>query len=120
MFRRLKDLFKGVEVKVVSTGEYKDSGNRYAEITINGRKAPQRLNAFKDGEAYSDYRRKKFVIASDGFMKNNTIQVCGCVFNIEERTSKANEKYLAILFQGRKVGYFINAKQRCTFNYVCL
>lgn len=120
MFRKLKDLFVGAEVKVVSTGEYKDSGNKYVEITINGRKAPQRLNSFKDGETYSDYRRKKFVIASDGFRKGNTIQVCGCIFNIEERISQAKEKYLAILFQGRKVGYFINAKQRCTFNNVCL
>lgn len=120
MFRKLKDVFVGAEVKVVSTGEYQDSGNRYCEVTINGRKAPQRLNSFKDGDNYSDFRRKKFVIASDGFMKNNTIQVCGVSFAIEERISQAKEKYLAILYRGKKIGYFINNKQRATFNNVCL
>lgn len=123
MNRRLKDLFKGAVVKVVSSGVYQDSGNKYCEVSINGKKLGQRFNSFinvrcKGG--YSDFQRQRLVLASDDYMKDSSIQVYGVKFDLEERVSRKNEKYLAIMFNGKKVGYFINNKQRACFNNVCL
>lgn len=123
MNRRLKDLFKGAVVKVVSSGVYQDSGNKYCEVSINGKKLGQRFNSFinvrcKGG--YSDFQRQRLVLASDDYMKDSSIQVYGVKFDLEERVSRKKEKYLAIMFNGKKVGYFINNKQRACFNNVCL
>lgn len=123
MNRRLKDLFKGAVVKVVSSGVYQDSGNKYCEVSINGKKLGQRFNSFinvrcKGG--YSDFQRQRLVLAADDYMKDSSIQVYGVKFDLEERVSRKNEKYLAIMFNGKKVGYFINNKQRACFNNVCL
>ena len=123
MNKRIQDLFKGVAVKVVEEGIYQDTGNKYRSITINGKKISTRFNAFVDARCkggYTDFQRDKLVLASDDFMKDNTIQVYGSTFKIEERISRAGDKYLAILKDGKKVGYFINEKQRACFNNVCI
>lgn len=123
MNKRIQDLFKGVAVKVVEEGIYQDTGNKYRSITINGKKISTRFNAFVDARCkggYTDFKRDKLVLASDDFMKNGTIQVYGNTFQIEERISKAGDKYLAILKDGKKVGYFVNSKQRACFNNVCI
>ena len=127
MNRRIVDLFKGVSVKVVEEGLYPDTGNKYHRISINGKKISTRFNSFvnvRSTTGYTPYQRNKFVVASDGFMKDNTIQVFGNTFQIEERPIMKGEnkgkKYLAILFNGKKVGYFINEKQRACFNNVCI
>lgn len=123
MYIRVKDLFKGAKVVVVEEGTYTDTGNKYRSISINGKKYNKRFNSFvnprcKNG--FTDYKRDKIVVASDGFAKDNTIQVFGIPFQVEERISRKKEKYLAILHNGKKVGYFVNNKQRATFNKVCL
>lgn len=123
MNRRLKDLFQGAKVVKVAEGVYTDSGNKYCEVSINGKKLPQRLNSFVNPRCktgYTDYQRDKLVVASDGFKEGNTIKVFGIAFDIEERISRKNEKYLAIMKDGKKIGYFINNKQRACFNNVCL
>lgn len=123
MYIRVKDLFKGAKVVVVEEGTYTDTGNKYRSISINGKKYSKRFNSFVNprcANGYTDYKRDKIVLASDGFMKDNTIQVFGIPFQVEERVSRKKEKYLAILLNGRKIGYFINNKQRATFNKVCL
>ena len=123
MNRRIKDLFVGATVKVLEEGIYPDTGNKYRKISINGKNISKRFNSFVNVKAkggYTDYMRDRLVVASDGFAKDNTIQVFGTSFDIEERVSRKNEKYLAILKDGQKVGYFINEKQRATFNNVCL
>lgn len=120
---KITDLFKRAVVKVVEEGIYKDTGNKYRSITINGKKIRTRFNSFvnvKCKGGYTDFQRDKLVLASDDFMKDNTIQVYGNTFQIEERTSRAGDKYLAILKDGKKVGYFINEKQRACFNNVCI
>ena len=117
---RLKDLFKGSTIEVVGQGEYKNTGNKYIEVTINGKSLPDRLNAFKRENGYSDFQRDRIVVASDGYMKDGCVQIYGIKFALEVRTSKANEKYLAILHNNKKVGYYIDYKQRATFNNVCL
>lgn len=123
MNRRIKDLFVGATVKVLEEGIYPDTGNKYRKISINGKNISKRFNSFVNVKAkggYTDYMRDRLVVASDGFAKDNTIQVFGIPFQVEERVSRKNEKYLAILKDGQKVGYFINEKQRATFNNVCL
>lgn len=123
MNRKITDLFKGAVVKVVSNGQYADTGNRYCEISINGKKISTRFNSFVNVRCkggYTDFQRNKLVLASDDFMKDNTIQVYGNTFQIEERISRVGDKYLAILKDGKKVGYFINEKQRACFNNVCI
>ena len=123
MYIKLKDLFKGAKVVVVEEGVYPDTGNKYRSVSINGKKYSKRFNSFVNARCangYTDYKRDRIVLASDGFMKDNTIQVYGTTFEVEERTSKANEKYIAILFNGKKIGYFVNNKQRATFNKICL
>lgn len=123
MNRRITDLFKGAVVKVVEEGIYQDTGNKYRSITINGKKISTRFNSFVNVRCkggYTDFQRDKLVLASDDFMKDNTIQVYGNTFQIEERISRAGDKYLAILKDGKKVGYFINEKQRACFNNVCI
>ena len=123
MYIRLKDLFKGAKVVVVEEGIYPDTGNKYRSISINGKKYSKRFNSFVNARCangYTDYKRDRIVLASDGFMKDNTIQVFGIPFQVEERISRKKEKYLAILHNGKKVGYFINNKQSATFNKICL
>lgn len=123
MNRRIKDLFKGAVVKVLEEGVYSDTGNKYRSVSINGKKYSKRFNSFVNARCangYTDYMRDRLVVASDGFRQGNTIQVFGTSFDIEERISRKGEKYLAILKDGQKVGYFINEKQRATFNNVCL
>lgn len=123
MNRRIKDLFVGATVKVLEEGIYPDTGNKYRKISINGKNISKRFNSFANVRCkggYTDYMRDRLVVASDGFRQGNTVQVFGTSFDIEERISRKKEKYLAILKDGQKVGYFINEKQRATFNNVCL
>ena len=127
MNRKITDLFKGTKVKVIEQGIYPDTGNKYCRISINGRNISTRFNSFVNVRCkggYTDYQRDRFVIASDDYMKDNTIQVFGNTFQIEERAiqkgEKRGQKYLAIIFNGSKIGYFINEKQRCCFNNVCI
>lgn len=124
MNRRLKDVFEGAKVIVVNKGQYSDTGNKYCEVVINGHKVGQRFNSYVDARCkggYTDYFRTRLVVASDNFANGNKIQVYGIEFDLQERVSKAGEKYLAILNkQGKKIGYYINQKQRCTFNNICI
>ena len=127
MNRRLKDVLKGTVVKVVETGIYQDTGNRYCKVSVNGHKINHRFNAFvnpvcKGG--FTDYQTKKLVVAADDYAKDGIIHIYGVPFNVEERESKSekakNKRYLAILFNGKKIGICLNYKQTCILNNICI
>lgn len=127
MNKKLRDVLKGAVIKVVEEGVYKDTGNKYCKVSINGKKLSHRFNAFvnpmcKGG--YTDFQTKKLIVASDDFVKDNTIRIYGIPFKVELRESKSaqakNKKYHAILLNGKKIGIFLNNKQMCLINNICI
>ena len=127
MNKRLKDVLRGAAVRVVEEGVYKDTGNKYCKVSINGKKLSHRFNSFVNPRCkggYTDFQTKKLVIASDGFVKDNTIHIYGVPFTVEERESKSktakNKKYYAILLNGKKIGICLDYKQLCILNNICI
>ena len=124
MFKRLRDVFKEAKVEAVNINTYSDTGNKWCNVSINGKLVHQRFTSFKNGEKFSDFRTKRFDIASDGYVKNGTIQICGIPFEVKEAVSNnpnAKEKtYHAILKDGKKIGCFYNTQQKCVFYNICL
>lgn len=126
MNKRLKDVLGDV-VKIVEKGVYQDTGNRYCKISINGKKINHRFNSFVNptiAGGYTDFQTKRFEVASDNYVKNNTIQICGIKFDVVEAISNnpkaKDKKYYAILKNGKKVGCFYNSQQKCVFYNVCI
>lgn len=127
MNKRLKDVLRGAVVRVVEEGVYQDTGNKFCKVSVNGKKLSHRFNAFVNPRCkggYTDFQTKKLVIASDDYAKNGIIHIYGVPFKVEERESKSktakNKKYYAILLNGKKIGIFLNSKQMCLINNICI